>query len=269
MRSIEIEGDTIDEAIGKALTALRVERDRVEIEILSSATKGLLGFGSRRARVRATVRESLAATLRNEMARDVSRGTSDGGPMEASDVAVPTPPPQTHIEPTARPAAPAVERAREVLDGILAHLGASCRIEAREGADSGVVVLAVSGAGSGLVIGRRGQTLDAIEYLLNRITARVEEDGLRRIVLDVEGYRERREESLEQLARRLAHKATQTGRVVTLNPMSPRDRRIVHLALQDSPGVVTRSQGVGYYRKVLILPEDRGRRPAPRAPSER
>jgi spoIIIJ-associated protein len=264
MRSIEIEGDTIDEAIANALAALRVERDRVEVEILGSATKGLFGFGSRRARIRATVRESLAATLRKEMAQDVSRGTSDSAPAEASEVAAPSPP-QANVEAIARP----VERAREVLEGILAHLGASCRIEARDGADSQVVIFGVSGAGSGLVIGRRGQTLDAIEYLLNRITARAEDEGLRRIVLDVEGYRERREESLEQLARRLARKVTQTGRVVTLNPMSPRDRRIVHLALQDSPGVVTRSQGVGYYRKVLILPEDRGGRPAPRASSER
>src|SRR2546426_9159179 len=118
MRSIEIDGGTIDEAIARALTALRVERERVEIEVLSSATKGLFGFGSRRARVRATVRESFAATLRGQMAQDVSRGTSGSAPLEASGAAT-TSPLETHIEPTARSTAPAVERAQEVLDGIL------------------------------------------------------------------------------------------------------------------------------------------------------
>jgi spoIIIJ-associated protein len=86
------------------------------------------------------------------------------------------------------------------------------------------------------------------------------EESPRRIVLDVEGYHERRQESLEQLALRMAAKVKQTGRIATLNPMSPRDRRIVHLALQGDEAVVTRSQGDGHYRKILILPQARSRR---------
>ena len=114
------------------------------------------------------------------------------------------------------------------------------------------------------MIGRRGQTLDALEYLVNRIVARSEDAPASRIMVDVEGYRERRREYLNELARRLAEKAKQTGRSVTLNPMSPRDRRVVHLALQNDTSVETRSQGQGYYRKMLILPgARRGNRPSP------
>ena len=111
------------------------------------------------------------------------------------------------------------------------------------------------------MIGRRGQTLDALEYLVNRVVGRDGEGGEGRIMVDVERYRERRREALEQLARRLAEKAKLTGRVVTVNPMSPRDRRIVHLTLQDDSGVATRSQGSGHYRKLLLIPSAGGRRP--------
>jgi spoIIIJ-associated protein len=110
-----------------------------------------------------------------------------------------------------------------------------------------------------MIIGRRGQTLDALEHLVNRIVLRDEADAGVRIALDVEGYRERRQESLEQLARRLAAKARETGRAVTLNPMSPRDRRIVHLALESDPGVSTASEGEGHYRRLVIAPRPGGR----------
>jgi spoIIIJ-associated protein len=123
-------------------------------------------------------------------------------------------------------------------------------------------VLSVNGPGSGLVIGRRGQTLDAIEYFLNRALAQAAA-GVGRATLDVEGYRERRQDSLEQLVARLSDKARKTGHVVTLNPMSPRDRRVVHLALRDVEGIVTRSQGDGHYRRVLIIPEARSRNRTP------
>ncbi len=111
----------------------------------------------------------------------------------------------------------------------------------------------IVGEGAGIVIGRYGQTLDAVEYLLNRIASHETEAPVR-IAIDVEGYRERRQESLEHTARRAAEKARHTGRPVTLNPMSPRDRRIVHVALSDERGVTTRSQGEGSYRRVVVVP---------------
>ncbi len=116
-----------------------------------------------------------------------------------------------------------------------------------------------------MIIGRRGQTLDALEHIVNRIVFRDDTEPGLRVSLDVEGYRERRQKSLEELAERLAAKARETGRFVTLNPMSPRDRRIVHLALQSDPSVSTRSEGEGHYRKLVIVPVERRGRETSRA----
>ena len=132
--------------------------------------------------------------------------------------------------------------------------------------------LLINGDTSGMLIGRRGQTLDALEYIANRIVAR-EDDGAGRIVVDSQNYRDRRRQSLEELARRLAERARHRGKTVTLNPMSPRDRRIVHLALQNERALTTRSAGKGYFRKLLIIPEGergeaRGERRPRRPPRE-
>jgi len=264
MRSVESEGGSIDEAIAHALDALRVTRDQVEIEILENTTRGLFGLGSRRARVRATVRQSLDATIEAE---------SQGQSADAEQTDAPNPE-------TARPGAPlggvsretsgsastqrggrqeAATRAREVLEALLVHLVDGPQVEEIHGEDEETIHLSLSAADGGMIIGRRGQTLDALEHLVSRIVFR--DDGERglRIALDVEGYRQRREESLRELAQRLAAKAKETGAVVTLNPMSPRDRRIVHLALQADPDVSTVSQGEGSYRRLVITPQG-GRR---------
>src|SRR5262249_12666433 len=124
----------------------------------------------------------------------------------------------------------------------------------------GVLVLDVAGDSGGLLIGRRGQTLDALEYLVNRIAAG---DGAR-VTVDVERYRERRREYLTSLAFRLSDKARKTGRRVTLNTMNPRDGRVVHVALKDDPSVSTRSHGDGHFRKVSIVPADAARGPRQR-----
>jgi spoIIIJ-associated protein len=247
MRSTESEGESIDQAIDKALRTLQVERDQVEVEILTDATRGLFGFGGTRARVRATVRAPLVSGL----------AASEGAAPIASRE---TPRAQAPTDSTTDP--PFDVRCRSILAELLSHLGVSCSVEARPGAEPGTLMLDVNGDNGGLLIGRRGQTLDAIEYIVNRIAGRGEDGvgGPGRVMIDVEHYRERRAEYLTTLARRLADKAKESGRVVTLNPMSPRDRRLVHIALKDDSAIVTRSQGDGHYRKILILPADRGRK---------
>jgi spoIIIJ-associated protein len=252
MRSVESEGDTIDEAIGKALGILRVERDRVEVEILEDAKRGLLGFGGRPARVRATVRPPLAGST--VTAGEVPRGTP----------AVPTPVAATSVSGSESVAAG--DRPREVLEQILHHLSLACTVTVHPVDEDGSMRLALEGGESGLIIGRRGETLDALEYLVNRIAFRDDGSAAHRIVLDVEGYRERRRSSLEEMARRMAEKATEGARIVALNPMSPRDRRIIHLTLQGVEGISTRSQGTGYYRRVLVVPANATRGPRPRRP---
>ena len=267
MRSIESEGDTIDQAIENALRALNVTRDQVEIEILTGATRGLLGFGGKKARVRATVRAPLLSRLHgleNEGSDMDSRETLS--PVEHDEPAhrqvrdTRTQPPPEAASHAAAPSAAFQRKCKDTLEAILSRLGVSCAVQVGPGEDPGSVLLAVSADSGGLLIGRRGQTLDALEYIVNRIVGR--EDAVSgRVMIDVERYRERRLEHLTQLARRLAEKAKQTGRPVTLNPMSARDRRVVHVTLQGDTAISTRSQGEGHYRKVIILPADRMRRP--------
>jgi spoIIIJ-associated protein len=120
--------------------------------------------------------------------------------------------------------------------------------------DSERILLNIKGDGSGLLIGRKGQTLDALEYLVNKIVHKGAEDK-KRIVVDTENYRSRREESLVNLAQRLAEKAKRMGRPVTISPMSAHDRRIIHLALQEDKALRTWSTGTGLYRKIIISPE--------------
>jgi len=242
MRSVETEGASIDEAIGRALELLHIERDKVEIEILENSARGLLGFGGRKARIRATVRNPLSPAA-VELPDRVSQGT-DAAPEAASPDSM-----------------DAIEAARRTLAEILRQLGVESDIDA-ERIDDGSWCFRIPGSGAGIVIGRHGQTLDAIEYLLNRISSHGS-PSLSRITVDVEGYRERRQESVEQTARRAADKARQTGRPVTLAPMSPRDRRTVHVVLSDERGVTTRSQGEGSFRRVMIVPT----KSAGRAPS--
>jgi spoIIIJ-associated protein len=156
--------------------------------------------------------------------------------------------------------------AATILQDLVGRMGLETRVEVVR--DERASALAIHGDESGVLIGRRGQTLDALEYIVNRIVAREDEHGAR-IVVDSQNYRARRRQSLEDLAHRLAERARRRGKTVTLNPMSPRDRRIVHLALQNEHSLVTRSAGKGYVRKLLIIPEgERGdrrpRRPPPR-----
>jgi len=293
MQSVEAEGHSIDDAIEQALLRLGVSRDKVEIEILSNAARGLFGLGGRRAKVRATVRRplALAAAEATEPAPPQTRARPadppPAAPVEhraASASPEPTraapserrsappprpaaaPPPRAPAEPRPAPAsAPlseaSTERARIVLAEIIRLTGSEATVEATRDADG--VRLIISGDPSGLLIGRRGQTLDALEYVLHRIVAHGDEGG-GRLVVDAENYRLRRRESLEDLARRVAERARRSGRPITLSPMSPRDRRIVHLALQGDAAMTTRSAGTGFYRKVVIAPAGARRPPRQR-----
>lgn len=140
----------------------------------------------------------------------------------------------------------------EMVETLMQLLDAEVSVGHRLLADR--IELSIDGPGAAWVVGRRGQTLDALQYLLNRmLTQRLGEHPL--VVVNADGYRERREASLVELAHRLSEKAQQEGKVVALNPMTARDRRVVHMALRDVAGVSTRSEGDGEERRLLIVPE--------------
>ncbi len=145
-------------------------------------------------------------------------------------------------------------RAREVLGAILERMGIDASIELVE--DGERVVLDIKGPEAALVIGKKGQTLEALQFLVQKIAhrGREGEEGLKSIVVDSEGYRARREEVLVEMANRLGEKARTTGRTISVNPMSPHDRRIIHITLDKVPGVTTRSEGEGVFRRLLIIP---------------
>jgi spoIIIJ-associated protein len=248
MDSVEAEGSSIDEAIAGALRQLGVTRDRVEVEILNNAVRGVFGIGSRKARVRATLRAPIDA--------------DHGLRVVAEQVeSAPAPPPPRDMTAEERHG---IARARQVLEAILEHLEVHADVNVQHAGDD--VMFELTGDSSGVLIGRRGQMLDALEYLLNRVATR-DEAGAARIVVDSENYRARRREALEDLARRMGEQAKTKQKLVTLNPMSPRDRRIVHLILQEDPSLVTKSSGKGYFRKLIIIPA--GMVKSRREPAER
>ena len=146
------------------------------------------------------------------------------------------------------------ENAARVLREILERMGIEAEVSAFD--DGERVILDAHGEESGLVIGKKGATLDALQYLINRIVSKKPGEGPG-IVVDAEGYRGRREDSLTDLAQRLAEKAVKTGRPVPVEPMNPHDRRLIHVALAEHEGVTTESEGEGLFRRVVIFPKGR------------
>ena len=153
------------------------------------------------------------------------------------------------------------DHAKEVLLDILERMGIDATIDVHE--DEERVTLDVRGAEGGLIIGKKGQTLDALQYVVSKIVHRGAEPPAegsptpfgKPIVVDTEGYRARRVDSLVELAHRLSEKAIRTRKTITVDPMSPHDRRIIHLTLGSVPGVTTRSEGEGAFRRLLIIPQ--------------
>ena len=198
---IETEGDTVEEAIEHALNELEVTREQVTIDIVNEPTKGILNFGAKPAKIRATLNQDVSTAPETILKEMLNRMQID-----------------SEIE-------------TRFIDGST-HLNILTDMPA-------------------LLIGKHGQTLDAIERLLNCI---INKASLvkRRVFVDTQGYRERREERLIEMARQVAEKVKYTDRDVVLSPMSARDRRVIHVALKEDQVVSTYSQGEGEMRRVVV-----------------
>lgn len=182
------------------------------------------------------------------MARDKQPSDMDGALVVDDDEEQPAKPSQPPGEPQEDGKA---ELAAEMVSEIVTRMGLKVQIEIRE--DGEEVILDLAGEDAGRVIGKKGQTLDALQFVINKIVNRFPE-GRRHILLDSGDYRQRREDGLASMARREAKRAVAQGRIITLEPMSPRDRRVIHLSLAKFPGVSTRSDGQGSERRVRIIP---------------
>ncbi len=145
-----------------------------------------------------------------------------------------------------------IQAAQEVLENILKRFGVATSVEAEEGDDC--ITLNIKGDGSGILIGRKGQTLDALQYIVNKIVHR-SPNVTKQIIVDTEGYRQRRKETLIDLAKRLSERAKAKEIPVSTSPLNPFERRIIHIALQDDAELTTKSKGEGIYRSVVISPK--------------
>ena len=221
---IVMSAPTVEEAIELGLKELDADRDEAEVEILGRGKTGFLGIGSVPARVRV---------------KRISVGRNDAGVPTATENGDTT---------AAGVASAAVGRILEA-----AGVNVSRTLRSANDPESGGPIIDLSGEDSGLLIGRRGQTLQALQFLVNLIV-RKQFEGVR-VVLDVENYRQRRENQLKDMATKVAERVAQTNRSITLEPMPPADRRIIHTSLTDHPGVSTESTGEGEGRKVTILPK--------------
>ncbi len=262
--SVEFEGKTVERAVEAACRHFGVVAEELEIEILTKGSTGIFGLGGRKARIKARPKE---------VAGEARPGVPRKGPEAGEDVepAAGEPVRQVAVEPGEAVCAGEEEGreellqvARSICEELLERAGLSAGIEIKAGEDG--PYLDIVGEDLSLVIGREGQTLAAIEYIVNRMVARRSE-GAKAIAIDAQGYREKRRQSLSSLARKMAQKARKTGRPVALNPMGARERRIVHLCLKNFPGIKTRSVGEGSERKVVISPVGkryRGKKRSPR-----
>ena len=272
--SIEREAATIEDAVAEALAQLGVRKDDVTVEILTNPRAGVLGLGARNARVRVTRKGAGASgggqgrPSRDQEGRRRGRNhrRGRGGASNAQSERPPAPT-ASEDDPaaSARKSADLDEQHREaivILQQILEKMGEQGEVRQIE-VDPETVELEIKGDGSGILIGRHGQTLDALEYIVNRILARRIKDAAP-ISLETESYRARRRQQLHRMALSMGEKAKREHKAVRLEPMPPRDRRVIHLALKDDPMITTRSAGEGVMRAIEIVPADGGGRPDPR-----
>ena len=270
-KSGEFRGKSVEAATNAGLAALRLSLEEVTVEIVRPGSRGVLGIGAEDAVVRVTaigaVKTAPAPSAKPE--------------VEPAAASRPTPAPAARAEPrpAPKPAEPtsaavsvdldkvnekdlaAAQTGRELLLGMLERMSLRANVEIVQQSDAEAdeddersLVLNIVGDDLGMLIGRQNETLSALEFI-TRLMTNQQTHSRTGFVVDVNGHRARRAESLRKLALRMADQTVQTGRTVAMEPMPPAERRIVHLALRDHPAVTTQSVGEGDRRKVTIVPK--------------
>lgn len=250
MDFVETEGDTLDAAIDSALKLLGVARDKVTVDIISEGRRGILGFGAQKAKVRAALRKTAIEIDRPANPAALAMPAKLAAPAQSAETA-----PSAEQAAIAVDIAAMVDKAKMTLGKILQLMGVAATVEQKAAAGGAEIILDIKAEDSGLLIGRKGQTLEALQYLIGRIAGERQGSEGPHVIIDIESYRERRRRSLEDMALRLGEKAKRQRKTVTVDALSAADRRIIHAALQDDPWVTTRSLGQGSYRRLLIIPE--------------
>jgi spoIIIJ-associated protein len=290
MPVIEFEGKTTEEAIEKACNQLHISSDELKFEIVTTGSSGIFGLGGKKARIRVTVEERIKPRKAEEAAKPAPERPEKREPRPRRETPKPyrPKPEKRDVKPHA-PSGKSSDRdedeesssdsiplpstvpapgedvydgpedefmtlGRKSLEGILNHMGVESTVEVKRIEDR--IILSVDGDNSGLLIGKKGATLDALQFVVNKIVNKGRTEKYR-VIVDIEDYRQRRHQSLIDLAHRMADKARRTKRPVTISQLSAHDRRVVHLALQEKHGLKTRSRGEGPLKNVVIIPGSR------------
>ena len=268
--SIRVSAKTLDDAITEALIQLGVTSDKLEYEVIEKGSAGFLGIGMKQAVIEAWKKEeepevTVEDIIKEEFSGDKKPAEPKKKEKKPEKKPETAPMPEVKTETPAEPeeAAPVkkeVELAKvedqtiAAVDQFINDTLKAMNMEVRTSTSidqDGALCVNMEGEHMGILIGKRGQTLDALQYLANRV-ANKHQDGYVRVKLDTENYRARREETLKHLAKNIAHKVKRNRRPVALEPMNPYERRIIHSALQSDPYVTTHSEGEEPYRKVVV-----------------
>lgn len=252
--TLEVIAPTVEDAVQKGLSQLNLPQDAVEVEVLDAGSRGLFGLGSRQARIRLTIKAPTQAPVSAPRKRV---------PETSPVVEAPSRP--VEYQPDEEPAAPAADEddtlrvSREVVTELLDKMKVRAKVVAsyrppEDESDEEVVLVNVEGNDLSILIGRRSETLNALQYISSLIVCK-RLDRWIPLMIDVQGYRTRRERQLRQIAQRMAEQAIHTGRRQVLEPMPANERRLIHLELRGHPEVDTESVGEEPNRKVTIFPK--------------
>jgi spoIIIJ-associated protein len=251
--TIEIIAPTINEAIENGLAELGLSREAVEIEILDEGSRGLFGLGAHQARVRLIVKQNIPEENDTETTQSINDFLIDEDTESEPEIKpVRIPPANTKEEIP-------LHVAQETVSELLGKLQVQADVTASYGEIDDVrgtraILVDITGKDLSVLIGKRSETLNALQYISRLIVSKELGENIT-LVIDVEGYRSRRERQLRQIAHRMAEQVVKTGRKQTLEPMPANERRIIHIELREDDRVTTESYGEEPHRKVTILPK--------------
>ena len=247
--SIRVSAKTLDDAITEALIQLGVTSDRLEYNVIEKGSAGFLGIGMKQAVIEAWKKEDKEeAAKKEEAVREEKTEKEEASANAKEEKSEPVSVKEKEL--LAKVEDETIRYVEQFVKDTLKAMDMDVEITSSIDKD-GALYVDMKGENMGILIGKRGQTLDSLQYLANRV-ANKHQSGYVRVKLDTENYRARREETLKHLAKNIAHKVKRNRRPVILEPMNPYERRIIHSTLQSDPYVTTHSEGEEPYRKVVV-----------------
>eukprot|EP01156_Anaeramoeba_ignava_P011110 Anaeramoba_ignava/a482007_15.p2 GENE.a482007_15~~a482007_15.p2 ORF type:complete len:255 (-),score=43.57 a482007_15:89-853(-) len=246
LKEIEFKGKSVEKALEKASDELNMPVNKIKHEVLTYGSTGIFGLvGVKKAKIKVFVEKEEKRV--NKFIEEEEKSKDENKNLQYSE------------EESPQVADDNLDYGKNALKSIVDAISDNAEIDAKKKGDK--YLFEISGGDSGVLIGKRGQTLEAIQYLLEKMINKKSKNRLR-VMVDIEGYLDKRKNNLKQMAQRMAEKAKRIKKPVTIGQMNAHDRRIVHIHLKDEQGIRTQSVGEGYYRKLMIFPKKQGNRRA-------